>query len=152
MRLTVKEFDHMLASGHLKIRGQRRGVAKKKSGRMSSRKVEMDGHVFDSVKEADIYYEFKLDPGIRIIKLQPRFALLSPFKRENKTYRGITYKADFKIRKNGVLWIVEVKSKGTLKANSKSWPMRRKLFLNIIPKYKFWEIIFDNGKREDKFY
>lgn len=143
-KITEEQLAQMLKNGHCSIRESRSTV--KKTGRVHSHKIEIDGHLFDSKAEALIYSEFKIDPDVIILELQPQFVLLRPFKRKNKFYRGITYKSDFSISIKGYHWIIEVKSKGTLKANSKNYPMRRKLFLNKFPDLNFREIIF-NGKQ-----
>lgn len=124
----------------------------KKQSRVQSHKIKKDGYVFDSQSEALIYSEFKLDPDVKILELQPEFMLLETFKRRNKIHRSITYTPDFRIRIKGVVWIVEVKSVGTLKANSKSYPIRRKLFLHKFPDLNFREIIFDGKQRIEKDY
>lgn len=152
MRLSEKELDEILKRGNAKIRSENSdkklpGEKKSKKGRVSGNKVEIDGHIFPSDKEAEIYQEYKFDPNIEIISLQPRFILLPSFKRNGKTIRQISYKADFHIKELGVEWIVEVKSKGSLMANSKSYPIRRKLFLSKFPELRFREIIFDKKKR-----
>ncbi len=128
------------------------GGAKVKNPRMKSNKTVIDGHEFDSKKEADIYFEFKHDPDIEIIGLQPKFTLIDKFQRRGKTYRAIKFTADFKIKQDGKIIIVDVKSKGTLLANSKGYPMRRKLFLLKFPDLIFKEIIFDRRKRVEKIY
>ena len=144
IRFTVKEF-HKLTGADFKY-------AEPKKGRVTANKIKIDGHTFDSQIEALIYSEFKVDPDIEILDLQPKFVLLYGFKRKAKTFRPITYKPDFKITIKGVVWVVEVKSTGTIKANSKSYPIRRKLFLSRFPELNFKEIIFDGGTRTEKEY
>ena len=62
-------------------------------------KVELDGHTFDSKKEAARYAELKWLEDIRAIsdlKLQVPFELQPGFKdRKGKRHRAITYVADF---------------------------------------------------------
>ena len=152
IRLSEQDLNNILKRGHCSVTGENILKQVARRGRVQSRKTEIDGHLFASKSEALIYSEFKLDPDIEILELQPQFILLKPFKRKNKAYRGITYKADFKIRLKDVIWIIEVKSKGTLKANSKSYAIRRKLFLHNFPNLNFREIIFDGQKREIKEY
>ena len=63
-----------------------------------SKKVVVDGITFDSKKEAKRYQELKLMERAGIIKeleLQKEFELQPGFKKNGKTYRKITYKADF---------------------------------------------------------
>ena len=138
MNLSQRELDLLLGNT--------------KKPRIESKKIIIDGHEFASQNEGLIYWEFKHDPEIKIIKLQPKFELTPKFERFGKTYQPITYKADFRIEINGLEWIIEVKSIGTLKANSKSYPMRRKLFLMRYADLRFREIIFSSGKRTEKIY
>jgi len=156
-RLQEEDVSRILKKGHVRLadgdvlsESIKRTI--RKSRRVQSHKIKKDTHAFDSKIEADIYYEFKFDPDIEILELQPKFILLSPFKRKNKSYRGVTYTPDFKVRIKGFEWIVEVKSIGTLKANSKSYPIRRKLFLHKFPELNFREIIFDGKQRTEKDY
>jgi hypothetical protein len=146
-RFTEEQLVQILKNGYCSVSGSLPKL--KKAGRVNSHKIEIDGYLFDSKSEALIYSEYKIDPDVEILELQPRFILLTPFKRKNKSYRGITYKADFVISVGGDNWVVEVKSKGTLKANSKNYPMRRKLFLNKFPDLNFREIIFDGKQRTE---
>src|SRR4030042_720463 len=154
MRLSEKELEELLKKGNAKIRTEtpvktinKELVAKQKKRRVAGNTVEIDGHIFRSGKEAEIYQEYKIDPNVEIISLQPRFFLMPSFKRNGKTIRGVSYKADFHIRDCGIEWIVEVKSIGSILANSKSYPIRKKLFLFKHPDLRFREIIFDNKKR-----
>ncbi len=60
----------------------------------------VDGIVFASKREAVYYKELKLRKAAGEIidfELQPKFSLLSTFKKNGKTIRGIKYVADFKI-------------------------------------------------------
>jgi hypothetical protein len=74
-------------------------------------KVQFDNLVFDSKKEFKRYYELKLlekANEIKDLKTQYEFILQPYFKKNNKSYRQITYIADFvyydiKLDK----WIVE---------------------------------------------
>ncbi len=151
MSMSQKQFNKMMKDGHAKIRDLRSGESMK-NPRMNSKKTEIDGHVFDSITEANIYNEFKLDPDIKILELQPQFTLMEGFKLRGESYRPIKFTADFRIEQDDEEWIVDVKSIGTLKANSKSYPMRRKLFLKNNPELRFKEIIFDGKKRSEKVY
>ena len=63
-----------------------------------SKKVRVDGIEFDSKKEAKRYSELKLLERVGEIKeleLQKVFELQPSFKKNGKTYRKTTYKADF---------------------------------------------------------
>lgn len=152
-RLSEQELQDLKKKNpHLKIKGDDIPGEKKKNPRVNSNKIEIDGHLFDSKSEGKIYVEFKRDPSVTILELQPFFCLLPKFKLRGKTYQSIDFTSDFRILENGVEWIVEIKSIGTLKANSKSYPMRRKLFLSSNPDLRFREIIFDRDKRTEKTY
>lgn len=63
-----------------------------------SKKVMVDGIEFMSKKEANRYRELKLlerAGKIKDLDLQHQFILQPPFKKNGKTIRAITYKADF---------------------------------------------------------
>ena len=63
-----------------------------------NKKVIVNGHKFDSIKEANYYNQLKLLQRaglIRDLELQKTFILQPSFKLNNKTRRNITYKADF---------------------------------------------------------
>ena len=152
MSISGKEFEDMMKKSHCKIIYD--SGKKKRIGRVSSQKIEVHGVLLDSKAEVNIYWECFIDDEVEIIWPTPMleketFILLKPFKRKNKSYQGITYTPDFKIKIYGVEWIIEVKSRGTLRANSKSYPLRRKLFLNKFPDLNFREIIFDGKKRTE---
>lgn len=63
-----------------------------------SKKITIDGIVFDSRKEANRYCELKLlerAGKIKDLSLQHKFELQPSFKKNGKTIRAITYVADF---------------------------------------------------------
>jgi len=85
---------------------------------------------------------------VELLETQPRFEIVPGFRRNGKKYQAVHYTSDFRIIENGREIVVEVKSEGVLRANVKSYPMRRKLFLKAFPELVFREIIFmDNGER-----
>lgn len=49
-------------------------------GRIRSKKVEVDGHTFDSFTEYEFYEYLKGLEIVKDIKLQPQFTLLEPFR------------------------------------------------------------------------
>ncbi len=152
MRLSSEsELKLLLKNSHIKISGSIPPPQKKK-GRTGSNKVPLDGHLFDSQKEANIYLEFKHDPDIKILELQPKYIVKPEFKLRGKTYKAIKWTLDFRILDKGVEYVVDVKSVGTLRANSKSHPMRRKLFLDSYPEIILKEIVFDRKKRIENIY
>lgn len=137
-RMSIEEFNKL---------------SKRKKGRMKSKKVCIGGHEFDSITEGNIYLEFKYDPDVEIVAIHPEFDLIEPFiSATGKKIRGTKWTADFHIKRDGLEWIVDVKSPGTIKANSKSWPLKRKMFLNKYRQYRFLEIIIDKKTRIEKKY
>ena len=74
-----------------------------KKNKYGNKKTVVDGIKFDSKLEAEYYQllKFKKAQGhIQDFKLQPRYTLQETFKRDGKTYRSITYVADFEIMQN----------------------------------------------------
>ena len=70
----------------------------KTTSKYGSKKVIIDGKKFDSKKEGKRYLELKLlekANEIKDLELQKVFELLPSFKKNGKTYRKITYIADF---------------------------------------------------------
>ena len=69
-----------------------------KQSKYKNKKIVIDGHKFDSQKEGNYYLKLKVlkDLGqIKDLELQKVYELQPSFKLNNKTYRKITYKADF---------------------------------------------------------
>ena len=91
--------------------------SKKKNSKYRSNKVSVDGHTFDSQKEADFYCELKLrlkSEEINGFCLQPIF-ILAP---------GLKYKADFIIfNKDNTTEVVDVKGFKT-----KEYIAKKKIF------------------------
>lgn len=116
-------------------------------GRVRCTPVVCDGINFASKRELEIYLELKYHPLVEILECHPEFILQEKFKRNGRTIRAIKYTADFFIMEDGRKIVVEVKSEGTLKANSKSYPIRRKLFLKKFPEFGFREIVFMKNDR-----
>lgn len=92
-----------------------------------NKKVEVDGILFDSVMEARYYAHLKRLKEQWIVssfELQPKFVLLDSFKKNGKTFRAITYNADFKVwYTDGRIEVVDVKGMIT-----QQFELRRKLF------------------------
>lgn len=107
-------------------------------GKINSKQIEIDGHVFDSKTEAEFYETLKNDTSVKHIELQPQFILLDGFEANCrncvgtgkvssvKTGRQIqckrcegsgvkhrqpwTYKADFKVTyQDGTQEVIDVK-------------------------------------------
>ena len=73
-----------------------------------AKKTEIDWIKFSSLLESRFYNWFKAN-NIEIIELQPRYELQSWFRYEGKAIRKIEYVADFKIRYEGDIFIVDAK-------------------------------------------
>lgn len=74
-----------------------KGMARTTS-KYKNKKIIIDGIEFDSKKEAKRYSELKLlerTGKIKDLELQKVFELQPSFKKNGKTYRKTTYKADF---------------------------------------------------------
>lgn len=69
-----------------------------KKNKYKNKKVIINGKVFDSKKEANRYYELiKMQQAglIKDLETQKKFLLLDSFKKNGKTYKQISYYADF---------------------------------------------------------
>ena len=69
-----------------------------KQSKYKNKKVTVNGKVFDSKKEAKRYCELvKLEQAglIKDLETQKKFLLLDSFKKNGKTYKQISYYADF---------------------------------------------------------
>lgn len=92
-----------------------------------NRKTTIDGHTFDSVKEASRYQELKLMVRagvIRHLELQPRFMLQEAFQCDGNSYRKIEYVGDFAYVENGRKVVEDVKGMET-----DVYKIKKKLFL-----------------------
>lgn len=100
----------------------------------NSKKIVIDGYTFDS-KDEGKYYEMlkdlKAKGKILNFELQPVFILQDRFKKNNRTYRNITYRADFRVYVNEKInYIVDVKGMLT-----EAFKLKLKLF-----QYKYPDI------------
>lgn len=96
-------------SGAMSRLGAKNGPKRQKYG---NKKIEMDGHMFDSKKEAEHYAELKLlerAGKISNLILQPRYELIPAFSKNGKKYRKTEYVADFQYEKDGEIIVVDVK-------------------------------------------
>ncbi|MEK3993680.1 DUF1064 domain-containing protein [Psychrobacillus sp. FSL K6-2365] len=98
----------------------------------NSKKIELDGHVFDSKAEARYYEELKLQQEqskILFFRLQPRYELQESFKKCGKLHRKIEYVADFEIHHlDGSIETIDVKGFETT-----DFAIKRKLFEKKFP-------------------
>jgi hypothetical protein len=97
-----------------------------------ARRVEVDGNVFDSQKEAIRYQELRLMVRaglIRNLRMQVPFVLIRAQKDENGKLleRAVTYKADFMyLTRDGKVVVEDVKSEAT---KTREYIIKRKLML-----------------------
>ena len=106
------------------------------ANKYNAKKIEIDGHVFDSKREAKFYqlYKLELDAGhLTALELQPQFELQPHFRdSEGKMERAIKYTPDFLLTyPDGRKLAVEVKGFRT-----RDYILRRKMF-----KFKFKGVI-----------
>lgn len=113
----------------------------KRYSKYNAKKSTVDGHTFDSIREAERYRELKLlEKGkeIRNLVLQPRFLLQDEFFDKNGVkHKKIEYVADFLyIDKDGKAIVEDVK--GVL---TDVYKIKKKMFLKIYDEqYDFREI------------
>ena len=106
-----------------------RNLAKPKTNKYKNQKVLVDNILFDSKKEANYYTKLKIlrDAGkISGLRLQEKFILHPSFKLNGKTYRAITYVADFVYKDDKGMHVVDVKSEATRK--DKVYRLKKKMF------------------------
>lgn len=105
----------------------------------NARKTEVDGFVFDSIKEANRYQELKLlelAGEITDLQLQPEFVLQKGFHdNKGKIHRPIIYRADFWYRENGKIIVEDVKGMKT-----QVYQIKKKLFIYSRPQIDFREV------------
>ena len=106
----------------------------------NAKKTTLDGITFDSRLEANRYCELMMlqrAGEIQQLTLQPKFTLQDGFKKNGKTYRPITYIADFMYFDNvSRKWIVE-DAKGV---ETEVFKIKRKLFERKYDNYEIKEI------------
>lgn len=98
------------------------------TNKYKNKKVVIDNILFDSKKEGNYYTKLKIlkDAGkITDLELQKRFVLQQGFKLHGKTYRSITYVADFVYKDDkGQVHIVDTKGYRT-----EVYKIKKKLFM-----------------------
>lgn len=101
--------------------------AKPTTNKYKNKKVVIDNILFDSKKEANYYTYLKLlekAGKITDLELQKKFVLQTSFKLNGKTYRAITYIADFVYKENGQVHVVDTKGYRT-----QVYKIKKKLFM-----------------------
>lgn len=104
-----------------------------------ARKTMVDNIRFDSAAEARYYQQLKMRKAAKDIsdfELQPEFVLLPKFRKNGKAYRGIKYKADFKIyHLDGSIEIIDVKG-----VRTPVYQMKKQLFEDRYPSLTITEV------------
>ena len=106
-----------------------KNLDKPTTSKYKNKKVVVDNILFDSKKEANYYIYLKMleDAGkIVDLELQRKFILQQGFKLNGKTYRAITYVADFVYKDDKGMHVVDVKSEATRK--DKVYRLKKKMF------------------------
>ena len=123
---------------------QYRNMKKRRRSKYGNRRVEIDGHTFDSKAEARYYSQLKLRKRAKEIKsfeLQPRFRLQEGFNKDGNRYSPIDYVADFKIYHNdGSVEIVDVKGHKT-----QVFRIKQKMFEKKFP-HKLTLVKWERGR------
>lgn len=142
MRPTAFESGAILCAGRIlaslsinartarSIFGRRTGQA-----RWIAQRTPLDGHVFDSRREADEYAKLRLRElagEISDLELQPRFDLVV------NGVKVCFYKADFRYREGGAVRVIDVKSAWTKK--DKVYRLKRKLMAACFPEIDVVEV------------
>lgn len=105
-----------------------------------NQKVKVDGHTFDSQKEARRYKELKLMERAGVIKnleLQPAFELIPTIRTEHETLRKIVYKADFRYTDNKTNGVVVEDVKGF---KTDVYKLKKKMLLHKYDGIDFREV------------
>lgn len=109
-----------------------------KQNKFKNKKIIIDGIKFDSKKEGYYYVylkELEKTNKISNLQLQVKYELQPKFKYDNKTYRAITYIADFAYKENGKTVVIDVKGFKT-----DVYKLKKKLLLYNYPNIIFKEI------------
>lgn len=114
-----------------------------------SKKITVDGYVFDSLDESKYYEALKERMYRREIlnfELQPKYTLIPSFKKDGKTHRAMTYTPDFRVyHLDGSEELIDVKGFSTQQGE-----IRYKLFNYLNPDLKLtW--VARNLKHGDKY-
>lgn len=127
-RMTAKQF---------------KSLGRRKS-KYHNKKIELDGHIFDSKAEARYYNHLKMlekAGEILFFRLQPSYRLQDSFKKNGKTYRSINYIADFEVHhKDGTIEVIDVKGYKT-----DVFRLKEKLFNKKYP-HKLTLVHWKNGR------
>ena len=89
----------------------------KRYNKYHNKRTIIDNKVFASKLEGNRYKELKLlekQGLIKDLQLQPSYTLIPSFKKNNKTYRKISYIADFSYYDNELKKVIVEDTKGVL--------------------------------------
>lgn len=131
MKLTERQFK-MFISNRLDA----------KVNKYRNKKVKYDGYTFDSIKEKNHYIALKQLEKAGIIsdlQLQVPFLLIDTIRHNDKTYSKTKYIADFTYKKDGKLYVEDVKSEITRK--DKTYRLKIKILLDRYKDIEFREIM-----------
>ncbi|KIL80708.1 DUF1064 domain-containing protein [Bacillus badius] len=102
-------------------------MAVKRKVKYGNKKVERDGHVFDSLAEAKYYEQLKwlqANNQILFFRIQPRYLLQEAFKKSGVAHRKIEYVADFEVhKKDGSIEVIDIKG-----VETEAFRIKHKLF------------------------
>lgn len=100
-----------------------------RASKYGAKKVEIDGHKFDSKGEAYAYEFLRDNPRVMIVELQPRYLLQEKYRtKDGRNIRAIEYVADFLISVDGDRYIVDFKGMET-----SDFKIKRKIFEKRYP-------------------
>lgn len=105
-----------------------------------NKKVIVDGHPFDSMREANRYKELKLlerAGKIKDLELQPQFELIPTIRTETETLRKTVYKADFRYMDTKTEGVVVEDVKGF---KTDAYKLKKKMLLHKYKDIDFREV------------
>ena len=112
-------------------------IIEDKPNKYFNKKVTIDGHTFDSMKEANRYCELQiLEKAGKIseIELQPSFDICPQVRWNGRTLRKLRYISDFMYTEDGKKIVEDCKG-----FRNKVYLLKRSLFLTQYPQYLFRE-------------
>lgn len=112
----------------------------------NARKTTLDGHTFDSKAEGSYYLilkEMHRIGEIQSLTLQPKYLLQEGFKKNGKTIRSITYKADFEVlHKDGSVEVIDVKG-----IQTETFKIKAKMFEKRYPELTLTLVDVEGNKK-----
>lgn len=155
--LNLKQLQHTQIIQSFSLAWMRQNADEK--SKYLAKKVEIDGHLFDSKTEADYYIHLLIEKEkghIQNFELQPTFELQPSFKKNGKHYRKIEYIADFEVfHFDGKIEVIDVKGMITPEFSLKQklfeyrFPEKELVLMKFVEKYGGW-VTFDEWKAYKK--